>query len=496
MHIELNRGTAGPPLPERIARAFEDRIGSGLLRPGERLPSVRRLAAKLDVSLVTASKAYGLLAARGAIECAQGKGCFVADPAKLRRVGGAPDAGRPKPPPDPYAWQQALPDYLPRAQLWNHYQHVPAKLQLHLSALQRELLPAAELAIHIRRIAADERLELLAAYGAFQGDEGLRETFAAMMGRVGIRATAADVLVTSGAQQGIDLVARTFVGHGDVVVMESPTYNGAIDVFANRGARIAAVPVDRDGMDLRALARVCDRAKPKLIYTVPTFQNPTGATMPLERRLRLYELAASLNCLIVEDDPYGDMYFSAPPPPPIKAFDATGHVVYVKSYSKLLGPGCRIAALAASGTVLSRLVAAKTSADLGSPPLFQKAVRAFLTSNRFPAYAREIRDALAARCRLAESLLRRHVPSDVSWLPVAGGLHLWLTLPQGVDDVALFRAAQREGLAVLPGAVCYPGNVEHRSVRVCFSYIPEDALRESIALLGALLRAAAPGNRA
>ncbi|MCI3918668.1 PLP-dependent aminotransferase family protein [Paenibacillus sp. TRM 82003] len=480
MYIELNRDAPGPPLPERIARAFEDRIGSGLLRPGEKLPSVRRLAALLGVSLVTASKAYGLLEARGAVECEQGRGCFVAEPAARA---GAPAA-------DAFAWQRQLTDYLPRAQLWNHYQHVPARLQLHLSAIQRELLPAKELSAHIGRLVTEEPQELLTGYGSFQGDPGLRETMAAWMSRVGIRAAAADLLVTSGAQQGIDLVARTFVGHGDVVVLESPTYNGAIDVFANRGARIETVPSGRYGMDVRALARICDRAKPKLIYTVPTYHNPTGATMPLERRRQLYELAESLNCLIVEDDPYSDMYFDAPPPPPIKSFDDTGRVIYIKSYSKLLGPGCRIAALAASGTILSRLVAAKTAADLGSPPLFQKAVRDFLASSRFPAYARDMRATLAARCRLAESLLRRHAPKGVSWIPVAGGLHLWLTLPDGVDDRALFLAAQREGLAVLPGAVCYPGDVEHRSVRICFSYMPEESLHESIALLGRLIDSA------
>ncbi len=489
MHIELNR-QGGTPLAEQIARAFEDRIASGLLTPGEKLPSVRSLARLLGVSLVTAAKGYAALEERGAIRCLQGKGCFVARPAAHRTEasssaaeagpGGAFAA-------DPFAWQHAVPDYLPRAQLWHRYQHVPARHQLHLSAIQRELLPSKDIMRQIQSLMAEDHA-LLTAYGSFQGDDRLRGAIARMLGQIGIRTSAADVLVASGAQQGIDLVARTFVGPGDVVVVEGPTYNGAIDVFASRGARIVSVPVDEGGMDVDRLARVCDRARPKLVYTVPTYHNPTGATMSAARRRALYAFAEAIDCLVVEDDPYRDMYFDRPPPPPIKSFDRTGHVVYIKSYSKLLSPGCRIAAVAASGTVLSRLVAAKTAADLGSPLLTQKAIYAYLASDRFGAYARSLRATLAARCALAESLLRRHAPKGTRWASPDGGLHLWVTLPAGCDDRALTLAAQLEDIAVLPGSACYATDASHRHVRLCFSYMPEESLRYSLVRLCELMR--------
>jgi len=481
MHIELTRRN-GIPLPEQIARAFEDRIESGLMEPGERLPSVRDIARRLSVSLVTASKSFSLLEERGIVVCHQGRGCYVADRKPERR---APVLN----PADPYRWQLAVPDYLSRAQLWNLYQNETARLQLHMSAVQKELLPSREIMRLVQGLMSEDHA-LLTAYGAFQGDERLRDVMARQLRRVGVRADAEDVLVTSGAQQGIDLVARTFVGPGDVVVMEAPTYNGAIDVFASRGARIVAVPVDKHGLDVSTLARACDRAKPKLIYTIPTFHNPTGATMPSTRRKQLYELAESIDCLIVEDDPYGDMYFYAPPPPPIKSFDATGHVVYIKSYSKLLAPGCRIAAVAASGTVLRRLVAAKTLADLGSPLLTQKAIYAFLSSSRFPAYTRSLRAILAARYELVVRLLRKHAPKDVVWQSAEGGLNLWLKLPAGVADDELYREAAQAGLALLPGSLCFATEAPRDRLRVCFSYMPEPLLEESVLLLCRLLREA------
>jgi DNA-binding transcriptional MocR family regulator len=154
-----------------------------------------------------------------------------------------------------------------------------ARLQLHLSAIQRELLPSKDIMRQIQSLMSEDHA-LLTAYGSFQGDESLRSTLATLLSRVGVRTSGFELLVTSGAQQGIDPVARTFIGHGDVVVMEAPTYNGAIDVFASRGTRIVTVPVDRHGMDVQQLARVSDTLKPKLIYTTPTYHNPTGTVLP------------------------------------------------------------------------------------------------------------------------------------------------------------------------------------------------------------------------
>lgn len=216
--------------------------------------------------------------------------------------------------------------------------------------------------------------ELMASYGNFQGDAELREVMRRHLHSRGVEVHSSDIMITSGSQQGIDLVARTFVGPGDTVYLEAPSYTGAIDVFAGRGAEMIFVPMDSEGMRVDVLTRLCDKRPPKLIYTNPTFQNPSGVTMGITRRQRLLELARSYRCLIVEDDPFSDLYFRKPPPLPIKSMDGDGHVVYMKSFSKVIAPGCRIACVAAGGNILSRLIAAKSASDLGSPLLNQRAV--------------------------------------------------------------------------------------------------------------------------
>lgn len=260
--------------------------------------------------------------------------------------------------------------------------------------------------------------ELMATYGNFQGDAELREVMCRHLHSRGVEVQASDVMITSGTQQGIDLVARTFVGPGDTVYLEGPSYTGAIDVFAGRGAEMIFVPMDSEGMRIDVLTRLCDKRPPKVIYTNPTFQNPSGVTMSIARRQRLLELARSYRCLIVEDDPFSDLYFHKPPPPPIKSMDEEGHVVYMKSFSKVIAPGCRIACVAAGGNILSRLIAAKSASDLGSPLLNQRAVLPFI-SRRYDAYAKQLRTLLRGRMEAAVKLLKRYAPPG-SYLERAG----------------------------------------------------------------------------
>lgn len=214
-------------------------------------------------------------------------------------------------------WQMALVDYLPRAQLWRHFDTSPqVRYELHMSAIQPELLPTREIIDSAYRLSSDHT-ERMAAYGSFQGDRELRQIFAEHFAERGLQAAPERMLITSGAQQGIDLVARTFVGPGDVVYMEAPSYTGAIDVFTSRGAKIITVPMDDEGMRIDLLTRLCDTYPPKLIYTIPTYHNPTGITMSARRRAQLLNLAQSYHCLILEDDPFADLYFQDPPRLPL-----------------------------------------------------------------------------------------------------------------------------------------------------------------------------------
>lgn len=234
------------------------------------------------------------------------------------------------------------------------------------------------------------------------------------------------------------------------------------------------------------LTKLCDRRPPKLIYTNPTFQNPSGVTMSIARRQRLLELARSYRCLIVEDDPFSDLYFRKTPPPSIKSMDKEGHVVYMKSFSKVIAPGCRMACVAADGNILSRLIAAKSASDLGSPLLTQKALLPFISRNYGP-YAQRLRAALRGRMEKAVKLLKQYAPPGVSWNIPEGGLNLWLQLPEDPGIAQLHERAEREGISFLPGNVCYAGDVPSRHIRLCYSQMKEADMERGLRLFLILL---------
>lgn len=473
MHIDLVR-SGSKSLPKQISETLGQRITSGLLQPGTRLPSVRQLASSLKVSQVTVSKAYDELESRGHIVCSQGKGCFVADKENMSADPGS-------------SWQKGYDDYLPRAQLWRNFDYLGAEYPFHLAAIHGELLPLRNIGDTMSTLVTGQP-ELMASYGNFQGDFELREVMQRHLQARGISLSSSELMITSGAQQGIDLVARTFVGPGDTVYLEAPSYTGAIDVFAGRGAEMIFVPTDNDGMRVDALTRLCDRRPPKLIYTVPTFQNPSGVTMSITRRQRLLELARSYRCLIVEDDPFSDLYFRTPPPPSIKSMDEEGHVVYMKSFSKVIAPGCRIACVAAGGDILSRLIAAKSASDLGSPLLTQRAVLPFI-ARQYDSYVAQLRKALRARMEKASKLLKQYAPPGVIWNIPEGGLNLWLQLPPLTDIGKLHEQAEQEGISFLPGDVCYAGNSPSRHIRLCYSQMTEDGMERGLRLFLNLLAA-------
>ncbi len=458
MHIELSRNSS-VKLYLQIAKTLADRIQSGLLPQGTKLPSVRHLSSLLSVSPVTVSKAYAELESIHLVVCTQGKGCYVAEPSVSLHREEALDL----------SWQMSLIDYLPRAQLWrnfNHSRQVP--YSFHIAAVQPELLPTREIIDDTRRLSSEDP-DAMAVYGTFEGDVELREVFAVHLSERGVRTEAEHLLVTSGAQQGIDLVARTFVGPGDVVYMEAPTYTGAIDVFTSRGAKVVMIPMDEQGMRMDILTRLCDTHPPKLIYTIPTFHNPTGTTLTTVRRMQLLDLAQSYHCLIVEDDPFSDLYYKTKPPLSIKAHDLSGHVIYIKSFSKTVAPGCRIACVVATGSVLDRLVAAKSTTDLGSPLLTQKALLPFIR-HRLDNHLVSLRDQMQDRLTTALHTLQRFAPAEVTWQAPEGGLNIWIKLPPVVDIAELGRLADREGISFLPGGVCYAGGMESNHIRISFSY--------------------------
>jgi DNA-binding transcriptional MocR family regulator len=351
--------------------------------------------------------------------------------------------------------------------------------------------PLAEVGDLIARLIAREGGRIF-QYGPTEGLSGLRARVAAEMGRLGISARPEDVLLTSGSQQALDLVGRVFLDPGDVVLVESPGYVGGLSAFAAYEARLVGVEMDREGIVPEDLAQKLRRlrregARVKLLYTVPTFQNPTGACLPPDRRAALLDLAAEHRLLIVEDDPYRELSFGAPPPPPLAAAGPE-RVLYLGSFSKVFLPGLRVGWVTGPAPLLAHLSLAKQPADLCSSIFGQKLVEAYLGEGLLASRTAALREEYRARRDAFHGALRAE-GLPLQWERPEGGFFLWVTLPEGGEARRLLEAAREEGVAFVAGdAFCVDGG-GRRSFRLAYSQTSPALLGEAAARLGRAVRA-------
>lgn len=328
------------------------------------------------------------------------------------------------------------------------------------------------------KAAADSALTTDAAralqYGATEGFEPLREAIVTLMKSRGANVANTDILVTTGSQQGLDLLGKVLIGEGDTVLTEAPTFLAAIQAFKLYGAKVAGVPTDGDGLDVDALEKVLSTARPKFLYAIPNFGNPSGALMSLERRKRLLDVAVRHNLLIVEDDPYGDLYFDAPPPPSLYALSqqtdgAQGRVIYLGSLSKVVAPGLRVGWMIASQPVLGNAVMVKQFADAHTSTFAQATAAAYLRSNRLDTVLPRTRAAYAERAHAMANGLRALLPdTELTFNRPRGGMFLWCTLPgRNAGDVA--KVAIERGVAFVPGAAFYPVDPDRSTLRLSYA---------------------------
>jgi 2-aminoadipate transaminase len=314
------------------------------------------------------------------------------------------------------------------------------------------------------------------------------------MAKDGITAARDNILITTGSQQALDLIGKVFLDPGDVVVVELPSYLGGLQAFRTYGAELVGVPQDEDGIDVVHLADVLVRLrregrKPKFLYAVPDFQNPSGITWTRERRERVLDLAREFGTLVVEDNPYREMRFVGTAPPPIYALDDSARTIYLSTFSKTLAPGLRIAWVAGPEPVISQCVTAKQAMDLCSPS-FTQAIAAELL--RRGHLQRRLADTVAlyrAKRQAMIDALAREMPEGVTWTKPEGGLFLWVRLPEGLDAGALLKAAvAEEAVMYVPGSAFHADGSGRNTMRLNFSYPSEDQIRSGIARLAALVR--------
>jgi 2-aminoadipate transaminase len=333
-------------------------------------------------------------------------------------------------------------------------------------------------------------------YGPTRGYGPLLEAVGALSAERGIRATREQLLITSGSQQGIDLIARVMVSPGDVVLVELPTFTGGIAAFRNAQAQLVGVPQDDSGIELDALDDVWQRVRSagktvKLLYVIPNFQNPTGRLLTLDRRKQLVEWAGRRDVLIVEDDPYGSLYFedvvSADETRPLCADDREGRVLYLSTFSKTLAPGFRVGWMVAPPALIERFETAKQSMDLTSGILDQHVVYEAVKRGVVHALAPKLRALYARKRDVMEQALRARVGNQLTWTSPKGGFFVWAALPPGSSDQVLLDRALAHGLVFVIGSAFFVDGSGHEMIRLSFSAPSIERIEEGVKRLASAL---------
>jgi len=353
-----------------------------------------------------------------------------------------------------------------------------------------ESFPVQAMREACQRVLADSPSEAL-QYAASEGYGPLREWVAAQLGEQGLNAQSGQVLITTGSQQGLDLVGKVLIDAGSRVAVEAPTYLGALQAFAPYEPEFVAVDCDGQGPRAEALAAA---AGARFLYLLPNFQNPSGRSMGAARRVEVAQAAARAGLPLVEDNPYGDLWFDAPPPPPISATAGEGGI-YLGSFSKVLAPGLRLGYLVAPPALYPKLLQAKQAADLHTPGFNQRVAHEVIRNGFLNTHLPQVRARYRAQRDAMRAALDKHLPAGCRFNVPAGGMFFWVELPDGLDAVALLPKAVEAGMAFVPGAPFYCHAPRLNTLRLSFVTVAPPLIDQGVAALGRVLAAAIEARR-
>ncbi len=489
------------PVYRQIAEGVRRALLAGRLAPGAKLPPTRDLSRALGVNRNTVVSAYELLAGEGLVASRTGKGTFLVAPRSGETHAEADDEGTRWPRPlDDTPWFTGFSRAVEGAgagQLASIYTVAISSEGISFAGTfpDSELMPLDTFRRAMDEVIGEGAAEVL-GYGPTPGYPPLRQTIAAEMRDKGSPVSSAGVLVTNGAQQAMDLVFRTLLDRGDSVVLEQPTYTGALSSLQSLGARIVGVPCDEQGIRPDLLAVALERHRPRLVYLQPTFQNPTTAVMGQSRRREILALAARHRCVLVEDDWAGDLGFGDPRPPTLHALDGGRRVIYLSTFSKKLMPGLRLGWVVAPPPVMRRLEALKQIQDFGTSPLMQAALHRFLQAGGLAEHLRAVLPVYRRRRDAMLASLERDFPRGVHWTRPDGGLFLWVTLPARMNSNDLFVAARQRGVLFSRGELFHSDGSGRETLRLTYGGVTPERIESGISILGELLRKHWPAGSA
>ncbi|MGE5380784.1 MAG: PLP-dependent aminotransferase family protein [Methylocystaceae bacterium] len=471
--------SASEPLYLQLAAIIAEQIYQGALTAGTKLPPERELALQFSVSRTTAINAYRHLDTQGLVVSKIGSGTYVAYEA-------------------PAHPEKKL--AMPWEQLFSPHLDTP------MSSILRDLVdtPTANQTISLAAGMPDPAFYPLDIFNEIltrefrsidpsdlghiptEGLPALRRVIAARSQAKGIASSPENVLILTGSQQGIYLINRIFIEPGDYVVVEAPTYIGAIQAFQAAGARILSLPA-ADHISMELMEDYLTRYRPKLFYTVTTFQNPKGSVMTLEERKALLQLAARYRMIIVEDEPYGELYYDAPPPPSLKALDEYNCVLYLGTFSKVLFPGLRTGWLEGPPLVINRLAQEKQYIDLHTNNLTQWLLACYLQGEHLDYHLVKVRKEYKQRRDAMVSAIRRYCRDEVSFTIPEGGFYLWCRLNRQVSSRTLAHEAMKAGVSIVPGEAFYANRQGNHEMRLCYVTHEAPLLTEGIKRLSRLI---------
>ena len=485
LHLERSNGT---PLYRQISQRLQEAILSGELPAGTRLPPERTLAQELGVNRTTIMHAYNALSSAGLTEGHVGRGTVVKH-GYFRSEDDYNDHATP-------SWLLGLstngdaligPDIQALSELSSTKEPKQEMISLAQGTPPADMLPTDLIRLTIERSLSKDRESAL-GYCPVEGLQSLRRNLALRMRRRGVRVDIQNILILSGSTQGLGLIGRFLLTPGDEVVVEVPTYLGAIQTFRALGAHIIGIPTDNEGMRVDMLEAILARRQPRFIYTMPTFQNPSGSLMSPERRHRLLLLANRYQIPIIEDDPYGELYFGEQAPLPLKAQDTNGNVLYLGTCSKILAPGLRVAWLVASETVIERLGLYKQTFDLNTNALGQWTIAEMIRCGMLDEHLMQVRPYYARKLHLMLEAIKMYCPTDIRISPPGGGMHLWCRLSGNIRARNLLREAAHEGVTFACGELFHVDGGGHYSIRLSFASSEDKNITEGIRRLGIAIK--------
>ncbi len=465
------------PLHLQIYQYMKNKILNGDWSIGTKLPSQRALAKQFHVNRSTIVASLDELSADGLIEARVGRGTVVVNNTWSLLIS--------PPPPDWNSYVQSgihAPN-MSLVQEINRAEADPAIIRLSTGELSQELLPN-KMMEKVLRLKISETLSL--GYSEPKGSLSLRKTVSEHLKTKGIVALPESILIVSGAIQALQLISVGLLKTGSVIFHETPSYLNSVHVFQSAGMRLLGIPLDGEGMMTHSIERLKRQHNGALLYTIPSYHNPTGMVMSEDRRKQLLEICKKEALPIIEDDVYGDLWFDSPPPKPLKSRDTQGTVLYIGSVSKSLSPGLRIGWIVGPEPVINRLADIKMQTDYGSSSLSQYAVEQWIKSGMYEEFLNEIRAQLRYRRDFTIQFLEKHFGDFATWNIPNGGFYIWLRLETAVSMRVLFERCLRENILINPGSI-YDQTDQHH-LRLSYSYASLADLEYGLMLLSELIR--------